>query len=90
MEELQRELISLLKDVIQVDDTSIEQMHVDKCVTTNHSIYHQGRHEVSYFVKMRLLNIISLLPIQEMKYYTLKETDNIDEILEEVNNGQSK
>ena len=51
-------------------------------------LYHQGREEVLRYMHKVLTNLVALIPTKEIKYYILKETDNIEDILKGVEQNE--
>lgn len=83
--EIKEALSTLIKDVVEINEQAI--MNIHKTGTSIESVcYNRGRYEVSKYVKEELLNIIKMIPTQQINYYILKETDNIEDILKGVSN----
>lgn len=55
---------------------------------TRIKMYHKGREEVLNYMHTVLTNLITLIPTKEIKYYILKETDNIEDILKGVEQNE--
>lgn len=51
-------------------------------------MYYQGREEVLRYMHKVLTNLVTLIPTREIKYYILKETDNIEDILKGVEQNE--
>lgn len=54
----------------------------------NLKMYYQGREDVLQYMHKVLTNLVALIPTREIKYYILKETDNIEDILKGVEQNE--
>lgn len=84
--DIKEALADLIKDVTQIDTQAIS---INSQLTNDEKLkcYYQGRHDVSHSVRIKLLELIKLLPTEQVTYYVLKETDNLNDILKGVKDG---
>lgn len=85
--DIKEALADLIKDVTQID---IEATSISSRIISDEKLrcYYNGRHEVSHAVRIRLLELIKLIPTEQVTYYVLKETDNLNDILKGVKDGR--
>ena len=80
-----KEALSYLLDkVISADRESLNSLMGSK--STQSLVYHQTRHELFRWFSTELMQLIKLIPTEQITYYILKETDNIEDILKGVSN----
>lgn len=85
--DIKEALSELIKEVSQIESDALTQRNYGD-LNTGAFQYYNGRYEVSYFVKLRLLELVKLLPTEQVTYYVLKETDNLNDILKGVKHGR--
>ena len=78
--DIKEALAELIKEVSQIEADAIAQRNYNDL---RHDVkqYYNGRYEVSYFVKIKLLELIKLIPVEQITYYVLKETDTFEDLL---------
>ena len=77
--DIKEALAELIKDVSRIEADATAQMYNDLRVDAKQ--YYNGRYEVSYYVKIKLLDLIKLIPVEQITYYVLKETDTFEDLL---------
>ena len=77
-------LSDLLDKVISADRESLNSLMGAN--STQSLVYHQTRHELFRWFSSELMQLIKLIPTEQITYYILKETDNIEDILKGVSN----
>lgn len=83
---IQNEIAKYLQDVSR--SICIAQANEKSCDDVRVRLYHQGRREVLEYMHTVLSNLVALIPTREIKYYILKETDNIEDILKGVEQNE--
>lgn len=78
--DIKEALSELIKEVSQIESDALTQRNYGD-LNTKAFQYHNGRYEVSYFVKLRLVELVKLLPTEQVTYYVLKETDTFEDLL---------
>ena len=78
--DIKEALSELIKEVSQIESDALTQRNYGD-LNTGAFQYYNGRYEVSYFVKLRLLELVKLLPTEQVTYYVLKETDTFEDLL---------
>ena len=78
--DIKEALSDLIKDVSQIENDALTQRNYGD-LNTGAFQYYNGRYEVSYFVRIKLMELIKLLPTEQITYYVLKDTDNLNDIL---------
>ena len=85
--DIKEALSDLIKDISQIESDALNKRNYGNLNTVAFQ-YHNGRYEVSHFVRIKLLELIKLLPTEQITYYVLKETDNLNDILKGVKDGR--
>lgn len=75
---------------LQIVEHSLSSTQMEKQNTKDETIklYCQGREQILRYMHKVLTNLVSLIPTKEIKYYILKETDNIEDILKGVEQNE--
>lgn len=85
--DIKEALADLIKDVTEIETQAI---FINSQITNDEKLkcYYKGRHEVSHIVRIKLVELFKLLPTEQVTYYVLKETDNLNDILKGVKDGR--
>lgn len=81
--DIKEALSNLLFKVTEEDRTALLN-YTNSNVNEATQYYHKARHEMLRWFTRELTDLIKLIPTTEVKYYILKETDNLEDILKGV------
>ena len=78
--DIKEALSELIRDVSEIESDALKQRNYGDLNTVAFQ-YNNGRYEVSHFVGIKLLELIKLLPTEQITYYVLKEADTFEDLL---------
>lgn len=84
--DIKEALSDLLFKVTEEDRTALLN-YANSHANEASQYYHKARHEMLRWFTRELTDLIKLIPTEQVTYYVLKETDNLNDILKGVKDG---